>query len=160
MSRTRGRGIGWALTYSSRPILLCTRCRTLAVGVSDVRSVCEHSIDGCGGGGATPCSVLWPLAVIVWSDLARALPSWMAIKEMVIVVPRVHARRKYVTGGMDERMAGWLTGGPGACRLTRRQGQPVRADGVSGRCAHGEPAADRAPHVPDLCQEGAHLVNE
>ena len=48
-----------------------------------------------------PCSVLWPLAVIVWSDLARALPPWMAIKEMVIVVPRVHARRKYVTGTIE-----------------------------------------------------------
>ena len=70
----------------------------LAVGVKDVRGVCDH------GAAAEPLrSALWPLAAVVWSDLARALPVWMAIKETVIVVPRHHARRRYVRWSLARR---------------------------------------------------------
>jgi hypothetical protein len=35
------------------------------------------------------------MAVVLWADLGRALPSTMALKETVVVVPRAHARRRY-----------------------------------------------------------------
>jgi len=62
----------------------------LAVGVHDLRRRCTHCFPA-----QRQVAVLWPLAVLVWHDLRSTLPPWMALKEMVIVVPRQHGRRRY-----------------------------------------------------------------
>jgi len=112
----------------------------LAVGVHDLRRTCAHRFPG-----QRQVAVLWPLAVLVWHDLRSALPPWMALKEMVIVVPRQHGRRRYACARRPTRtcarapcLADWHR------RAHRGSGSPAGTTRTSRRRTRATPTRRRS----------------